>query len=71
MLIDLHLAYGDAAVYLGAEPRFSVVDALENVHRLDKAFLSGLVGHAHAGLAVLASSDRATATPIDSTSVRS
>ena len=70
ILIDLHLAYGDAAVYLGAEPRFSVIDALENVHRLDKAFLSGLVGHAQAGLSLLASSDRASATPVDSASVR-
>ena len=70
ILIDLHLAYGDAAVYLGTEPRFSVIDALENVHRLDKAFLSGLVGHARGGLSLLASSDRASATPVDSTSVR-
>jgi pilus assembly protein CpaE len=70
LLIDLHLAYGDAAVYLGAEPRFSVVDALENVHRLDKAFLGGLVGQAKAGLALLASSDRASAAAVDSASVR-
>jgi pilus assembly protein CpaE len=70
LFIDLHLAYGDAAVYLGAEPRFSVIDALENVHRLDKAFLGGLVGHARAGLSLLASSDRASATPVDSGSVR-
>jgi pilus assembly protein CpaE len=70
LLIDLHLAYGDAAVYLGAEPRFSVVDALENVHRLDKTFLGGLVGQAKAGLALLASSDRASAAAVDSASVR-
>jgi pilus assembly protein CpaE len=70
LLIDLHLAYGDAAVYLGTEPRFSVVDALENVHRLDKAFLGGLVGHAKGGLSLLASSDRASATPVDATRVR-
>ncbi len=70
ILIDLHLAYGDAAVYLGTEPRFSVIDALENVHRLDKTFLGGLVGHARAGLSLLASSDRASASPVDSTSVR-
>ncbi len=70
LLIDLHLAYGDAAVYLGTEPRFSVVDALENVHRLDKAFLGGLVGHAKGGLSLLASSDRASTTAVDSTSVR-
>jgi pilus assembly protein CpaE len=70
LLIDLHLAYGDAAVYLGTEPRFSVIDALENVHRLDRAFLSGLVGHAKNGLSLLASSDRASASPVDAASIR-
>jgi pilus assembly protein CpaE len=71
LLIDLHLAYGDAAVFLGTEPRFSVIDAIENVHRLDKAFFSGLVGQSRAGLALLASSDRASTTPVDAASVRS
>lgn len=70
LLIDLHLAYGDAAVFLGTEPRFSVLDALENVHHLDKTFLSGLVAHARSGLDLLASSDRATTTPVDAASVR-
>ncbi len=71
LLIDLHVAYGDAAVFLGTEPRYSVIDALENVHRLDKAFFSGLVGQSRAGLALLASSDRASTTPVDAPSVRS
>jgi pilus assembly protein CpaE len=70
LLIDLHLAYGDAAVFLGTEPRFSVIDALENVRRLDKAFLNGLVGHVNAGLALLASSDRAAAAPVDAVNLR-
>ena len=38
LFIDLHHAYGDAAVFLGVESRFSVLDALENTHRLDKNF---------------------------------
>jgi pilus assembly protein CpaE len=71
LLIDLHLAYGDAAVFLGTEPRFSVLDALENVHRLDKSFFSGLVGQSRAGLALLASSDRASTSPVDAAGVRS
>jgi pilus assembly protein CpaE len=70
LLVDLHLAYGDAAVFLGTEPRFSVIDALENVHRLDKTFLSGLVAHVNAGLALLGSSDRASAAQVDAVSVR-
>jgi pilus assembly protein CpaE len=70
LLIDLHLAYGDAAIYLGTEPRFSVVDALDNVHRLDRAFLRGLVGRSAGGLDFLGSSDRASARPVDPVTVR-
>ena len=43
LLVDLHLAYGDAAVFLGADARFSLLDALENMHRLDAEFLKSLV----------------------------
>ncbi|MCX6544251.1 MAG: AAA family ATPase [Acidobacteria bacterium] len=63
LVIDLHLVYGDAAVFLGAEPRFSVVDALENMQRLDQAFFKSLVTRSKAGPDVLASSDRALAAP--------
>jgi pilus assembly protein CpaE len=70
LLIDLHLAYGDAAIFLGTEPRFSVVDALENVHRLDRAFFRGLVGRSAGGLDFLGSSDRASARPVDPATVR-
>jgi len=59
LLIDLHLSYGDAAVFLGAEPRFSVVDAMENTHRLDKAFFESLVVQTRSGVQLLASSERA------------
>lgn len=59
LLVDLHLAHGDAAVFLGVEPRFSVVDALDNIHRFDDAFFKGLIVQAPAGPHLLASSDRA------------
>lgn len=59
LFVDLHLSHGDAAVFLGAEPRFSVVDALENVHRLDAAFFKGVVAKTKVGPDLLASSDRA------------
>ena len=59
LVIDLHLSYGDAAVFLGAEPRFSVVDAMENTHRLDKAFFESLVVQTKSGVQLLASSERA------------
>ena len=59
LLVDLHLTHGDAALLFGAEPRFSIVDALENTHRFDEAFFRGLVTPTKAGPALLASSDRA------------
>jgi pilus assembly protein CpaE len=59
LLADLHLTHGDAAILFGAEPRFSIVDALENTHRFDEAFFYGLVTPTKAGPALLASSDRA------------
>ena len=58
LLIDLHLAYGDAAVFLGADARFSVLDALENLHRLDVQFLKSLVCRTASRLDLLASADR-------------
>jgi pilus assembly protein CpaE len=64
LLMDFHLAYGDAAVFLGAEPRFSVADAMENTHRLDEAFFESLVAETRAGIHLLGSSERAVG-PMD------
>jgi pilus assembly protein CpaE len=68
-MVDLHLTYGDAAVFLGADPRFSVIDAIENTYRLDEAIFRGLVVHTKSGLDLLASSDRAMTAPIDVTKI--
>ena len=65
LLIDLHLAYGDAAVFLGADPRFSLLDALENMHRLDSEFLKSLVIKTGSGVELLASADRPANRPVD------
>jgi pilus assembly protein CpaE len=70
VLIDLHVTYGDSAVFLGVEPRFSVVDALENVHRIDEAFLRGVVAHTKMGLDVLAASDRPLVGHLDARAIR-
>lgn len=60
VFVDLHTQdLGDAAVYFGVEPRFSVIDAIENVRRLDGAFLRGLAARAACNVDVLA----APATP--------
>ena len=70
LFIDLHPAYGDAALFFGAEPRFSVLDALENTHRLDDAFLKGLLVRTEIGVDLLASSDRSMVVPMDGQRVR-
>jgi pilus assembly protein CpaE len=60
LLMDFHLSYGDAAVFMGAEPRFSVADAMENTHRLDEAFFESLVVRSKTtGAHLLASAERA------------
>lgn len=70
LLIDLNVACGDAAVFLGSEPRFSVVDALENVHRLDSAFFSGLVVRSKSGLDLLGASGRPQTASFDGQKIR-
>jgi len=60
LMIDLNVACGDAAVFLGSEPRFSVLDALENVNRLDAAYFRGLVVRHKSGLDLLGASGRPT-----------
>jgi len=70
LLLDLHVANGDAAVFLGAEPRFSIVDALENTHRLDEAYFRGLIVKTKSGVELLASSDRVMVAPIDARRIK-
>ena len=70
LFLDLHPAYGDAALFFGVEPRFSVLDALENTHRLDEAFLKGLLVRTEVGVDLLASSDRSMVVPMDAHRVR-
>lgn len=65
LLIDLQHGHGDAAIFLGVEPRYSVLDALENVHRVDETFFGGLVEKTKAGIELLGSSDRLLAGGVD------
>jgi pilus assembly protein CpaE len=72
LLTDLHVAvHGDAALLLGVEPRFSVVEAIENTQRLDAAFLKGLIVKAKGGLDVLASPERPQLRPPEGAQIRS
>jgi len=70
LFVDMHPAYGDGAVLLGVEPRFSMADALENTHRLDLAFFSGLTAQSKAGVTLLASSDNPPTASIDMHRIR-
>jgi pilus assembly protein CpaE len=65
LLIDLNLLSGDAALFMSAEPRFSVIDAIENRHRLDTAFFHGLAVKTKAGPDLLAAADRNAVTAVD------
>jgi pilus assembly protein CpaE len=70
LLVDLHQAGGDAAVFLGVEPRFSILDALENTHRLDLVFLKSLVTQVAPHVDLLASSERAVSGSVDASTIR-
>ena len=70
LLIDLHLGGGDAALYLGAAPRFSVVDALENIHKLDEMFLRSMVVRISSKLDLLAAPNRMISGAIDTDRMR-
>ncbi len=65
LLIDLHPAYGDAGVFLGVDPRFTVADALENIDRLDAPYLKSLIASTPAGIDLLASGHRLASISFD------
>jgi pilus assembly protein CpaE len=70
LLMDLNLACGDAAVFLGDEPRFSIVDAVENVHRLDAAFFNSLVVKSKSGVELLGAGSRPLPGAVDGGRIR-
>lgn len=58
IIVDLKGCLGEVALFLGVRPRFTVLDAIENLHRLDKDFLRELVSKHKSGLDILAGSDQ-------------
>jgi pilus assembly protein CpaE len=58
LVVDLKNCLGEVALFLGARPRFTVLDAIENLHRLDKNFLTELVAKHKSGLDILAGSEQ-------------
>ncbi|HEY2432653.1 MAG TPA: AAA family ATPase [Vicinamibacterales bacterium] len=58
VVVDFKTCLGEVALFLGVRPRFTVLDAIENLHRLDKDFLKELVARHKSGLDILAGSEQ-------------
>jgi pilus assembly protein CpaE len=54
LLADLDVALGDAALHFHLEPRYSLLDLVENLHRMDPDLLASFVETHDSGVAVLA-----------------
>jgi pilus assembly protein CpaE len=57
IIVDLKPGLGEVALFLGVRQRYSLVDALDNLHRLDREFLKELVVKHKSGLDILGGSD--------------
>ena len=62
LFIDLNLPLGDATINLGIKSRFSTMNALQNLERLDSNFLSSLLERHSSGLYILAAPSELAAT---------
>jgi pilus assembly protein CpaE len=58
LIVDLKPGLGEVALFLGMRPRYSLLDAIDNLHRLDREFLKELVVKHKSGLEILAGSDQ-------------
>jgi pilus assembly protein CpaE len=58
LIVDLHQFVGEVSLFLGVRPRFTLIDAIDNLHRIDKEFLSELVVRHKSGLDILAGGDQ-------------
>jgi len=57
-ILDLKACLGEVALFLGVRPRYTVLDAVENLHRLDRDFLRELMSRHKSGLDILAGSEQ-------------
>jgi len=55
ILVDFDLEHGSSAIVLGLRPRYSVLDVVKNLHRMDRDLLASFVERHDSGLNVLAS----------------
>jgi pilus assembly protein CpaE len=57
VIVDLKAGLGEVTLFLGVRSRYSLLDAIDNLHRLDSEFLRELVAKHKSGLEILAGSD--------------
>jgi pilus assembly protein CpaE len=57
VIIDLKRGLGEVALFLGVRPRFTLLDAVDNLHRVDREFLKELVTKHKSGVDILAGSE--------------
>lgn len=70
LMLELHSAAGDASLLTGTESRFSIVDALENTHRLDAVYFSNLVMQIAPSTDLLSSPERPPVGGLDAQRVK-
>jgi len=58
VIVDLKPGVGEVALFLGVRPRYSVLDAIDNLQRLDREFLQGIVVKHKSGLDIIGGSDQ-------------
>ena len=57
LIVDLKAGLGEVTLFLGVRSRYTMLDALDNLHRLDQEFIKELVVKHKSGLEILAGSD--------------
>jgi pilus assembly protein CpaE len=58
VIVDLKSGLGEVGLFLGVRSRYTLLDAIDNLHRLDGEFLRELVAKHKSGLDILAGSDQ-------------
>jgi len=58
VIVDLKPGIGEVALFLGVRSRYTLLDALDNLHRLDSEFLRELVGKHKSGVEILGGSEQ-------------
>ncbi len=58
VIVDLKPGLGEVSLFCGVRQKYSLLDAIDNLHRLDREFLRELVVKHKSGLEILAGSDQ-------------